>query len=970
MKTHLSISSVVAALLLAACGPTPTPTPSTQPTQTNTLGSLYEVNFQGVGDSAPIVKAQRLTSALHGQALIGAPEAQVGISTDPLSVSSFTNRVTNIRHIQATFRVTNNSSSTLDNLMFFPTVTADTDGDPTNNATPPTIAGTPFRAVEFFDGSDASSRATSLIPGHGQRLNPSSNVVTDDPDASPFLTGLDISAVVPVPPTGLSATVQNSGWQVSPSLAPGQSANVTFAVDEQNVDPANPKNDPYRFNLLVSAGQDDPALAATGSAINASSLRGTLSDRATFGGKLWFRSSLMSTSIGSAGQVDLPLTAVPAPSALNSILQSGCTYNGLISDTNGKFASYSRFSTLSAQGDPVAVTREKLVGGASMTDAYVARIYSDTPEVLKGTLTCGDGYTETYDMTLVVGWNAVELSATNTSTVFKTLASNARSVLTSTRNTPGVSAQLSDSSMITLHPGERVTRSLNVLQVGAYSGAVNVSTNIPGVTIEPSTLTLGELGAQAIRPMGLNGSIQPLSLGTQITFVAAADAPLFNPYSNPNTALLVLKDTQGKVLQQVPISAAVVAPGITAQFGYNYLTNTFGQGENASVPVMLNSMNNFSGPVTVTLGTLPAGMSAPTQTVQLTAGSSTTVDIPVSVSADAPLGTFTISLSTTPINVFPSDSGLHTDITIVPQRLNLGNVSFYARINPGGTGSWISGLTSQYTPTTFTTTLKRYSRNVLQTTALMTVPLSDTLGYVRNGNQLLTGIATGNTSSVRRDIHDDGTYTETTVPSSVDVDKTVIDAQNRLWFIRIDDYNQPNGGHLYRTNADGTVVNVPIALPLTINSSIHISNNGQFVGVFGQYDTPNIAVIDTASESVTLLPNPNVFTSFNSFAIANDGSVWLSQPHLRHIKPSGEIVNFNNITSEDMIGFDQQDPNTLWTHISANIIKVNVVTQDTQSVNIGYFNVNNMRFSLPAEGGLDILHTSWDSSVTYLTHLN
>lgn len=181
----------------------------------------------------------------------------------PLATSSFTVAATHTRHIQATFKVTNNTGQTQTNLAFLPAATFDSDGDPSNNAQPPTVAGTPFSKVLFYDGSDASAKATALHAAPGQIFNVSTGLAQTDPLASHFLTNVDLSSVSAIPPTGLTVTVKNYGWQVSSSLAPGASANVTFAVDLPNIDLNNPKADPYNITLVFTSAAEGPGANAT-----------------------------------------------------------------------------------------------------------------------------------------------------------------------------------------------------------------------------------------------------------------------------------------------------------------------------------------------------------------------------------------------------------------------------------------------------------------------------------------------------------------------------------------------------------------------------------------------------------------------------------------------------------------------------------------------------------------------------------
>ncbi|ULH14128.1 hypothetical protein MF271_02280 (plasmid) [Deinococcus sp. KNUC1210] len=668
-----TVIGLATGLLLSACSPTSAPQPSPSTTQLTThlqsAGALYEVNFHGSGDAQPTAVAQALHAGPSAQSLVNAPET-LGFSGVPLFTSSFTDRVNHTRHVQATFKVTNNTSSTLNNLTFLPTSTADTDGDVSNNASVPTIAGTPFHSVQLFDGSDASARAADLITVRGQLLNAATGEVSVDPAANPVLRKLDVSSVIAVPPAGLTANVLDYGWRAASSLAPGESANITFAVDIQNVDINNPKADPYNFSLVLTPAQDDPALAVTGSAIDPSTIQGTVSDSALFGGTATLISAggysdpatAISTGIGSAGQLSLTLPSTPPrsdffPAIPNPGYFSSCTFSGTTSDSAASIAAYIGFNAYSSGADPVATMQEQLVSGASVEGAQVGHLYTSQPLTLSGTVDCLFSRTK-YELNLNAGWNAVELSSVNSTTTIKTLSSTARSVLKVTRKTPGVTVSLDDTSPITLHPGERVTRNATFLQAGAYSGTVKLSTNIPGVSVEPSTVTLSPLGTQTVKaeswPLGNKtltsaglSSIQPLSLGTPITFVAAADAPAHGNSFTSSNDLLIISEANGTQLNTVDLRVYVQIPSVCVYYPpYNSIS--MNKGGNTVANVSVSSVNGYSGTVLVSVPDLPVGITIIPQTVTLMPGDTVSVNLPFLASTDAPSGGFYASFSALP----------------------------------------------------------------------------------------------------------------------------------------------------------------------------------------------------------------------------------------------------------------------------------------------------------------------------------
>ncbi|ULH14127.1 hypothetical protein MF271_02275 (plasmid) [Deinococcus sp. KNUC1210] len=985
MKTYLPVYGLVTALLLAACGqPTQPPSGgSTNPVQSSTLGSLYEVDFQGVGKDKPSVTTQSLTDGLHGQALVNVAGTQLTLGSDPLFISSFIDRATNIRHIQATFKVTNNGSTPLDNLVFLPTVTADTDNDPSNNAAAPTIAGTPFQTVEFFDGSDASSRATSLALGHGQLLNTTSGAVTDDPDASPFLTGLDVSGVVPVPPTGLSASVATVGWQVSPSLAPGQSANVTFAVDEQNADANNPKNDPYRFSLLVAAAQSDAASAA--GTINPGVIRGTVSDSALFGGKVVLVNGVSfpntqfnaAATVSFAGSIDLPLGVPPTSDFTAALPPQGdpCTYSGTVSDSSARIAGYAGLLASSSQGDPVATIQEAVVSGAKVPGAIVSRVYVNAPLVLKAKVSCSNRpYTIDYDVTLQQGWNAVEVSGNNSASVMKNLSPDARSALKVTRRTPGVTVSLDDSSVINLKPGEHVTRNAYFSQVGAYSGTVNLSTNIPGVSVEPSTVTLGSLGTQSIRPEGwtpaLNGDIKAQSLSTPITFVAAANAPTHYAYSYNDA--LIIKDGSGTQVGSGNINVSLIIPGVYAYVNNNNVS--LAQGGTTTLSVNLSSVNGLNGPVTVSLSGLPSGVTVTPQTVQVTPSSGGTANIQLSATADAVTGTSTVSLLIDRPNSNTSTYSTQATLNVVPARTLLSTQSV-ADVLPARAGTWIKSNPIYLGNNQNSLTLTRIQNG-------QTIKSIDFAYSASDNTPLLLPTPSGNiilsTYSLIELLHDDGGPQDSYLTGGTGWSASTIaaDYRDRVWALKTNTYTEVPLVSLTRYDPNTTTLNPAINAPtgelVTIddsgmiaqNSTLRVSNDGRTMVITSSTPGKTFAI---NTETATITNLNMTLNDPSNVVVGNDGTVWISSyGTIQRRNPDGSLTAISGLQGSTLIGIDRQDPDILWLNNSNKIVRFSISGQSVKTLDFSTFNV--FKAVLPFSGGLDVASGSYNAF--YLSHLN
>lgn len=237
-------------LALAACGPgpvTPPHPPVTAPvTEPRPLG-LYELSLTDLNGPSPtgvIVRA-----GLRGQAA----EVQ-GLQFTPVSFGTYTDETARVRYLRASFRVTNGSGQALTRPVFVP---VDTDGQDATTGT------TPFKGVQYFDGSDASGHAARLTLDTPHRLNSLTGTPEVDPDATPLVRGLDTRGLVVTAPAGTTVTrVFEEGWQ-GRSVAAGGEQIVTFATRIPMAAAAS--QDPFRFRL-VFAVIDDPALQGGDSA--------------------------------------------------------------------------------------------------------------------------------------------------------------------------------------------------------------------------------------------------------------------------------------------------------------------------------------------------------------------------------------------------------------------------------------------------------------------------------------------------------------------------------------------------------------------------------------------------------------------------------------------------------------------------------------------------------------------------------
>jgi len=508
------------------------------------------------------------------------------------------------------------------------------------------------------------------------------------------------------------------------------------------------------------------------------------------------------------------------------------------------------------------------------------------------------------------------------------LNSGARSVLTAARNTPGVSASVADTSTIVLHPGERVTRNVKFLQLGGYSGTVRLSTTVPGVTVEPSTVNLASLGTQGLRAQ---------SLSTAITFVAAADAPDHPSFLSSDA--LVLKDGNDAPLGQMPLLLQVLTPSVDVSSNSTYSPVNVAPGEAGSVTLSLYSVNGLSGPVTVGASGLPTGVTVLPQTVQVTPGGPTTVTLPLQVAADAMVSTSKVTFTfTVPVTQYAQRTSF--TLNVLPKRTALPvNNGVY----PAANGLWVR-TSSPYSGTQ-TLTFTRYVNGVAAASftldtiqdyriiwTVLSAPSGDLIAYGGPDGQRL------------RTYHDDGSMQETVYAESLTAASgPVIDAQGRFW------YAQNPAGSLVHTNPDGTVTVVDATRDYRSLTWTVSTDGGRIVA--SQY-TGSAYLIDTAADSVT--PVGGNYGRYGA-VYANDGTGWFwDYGTLRQALPDGStrtpVITLPYI--DTLIGFDAVQPGVLWAKTSNTVVRIDVNALTSRTVNLGTGFDSTV---LNRQGGVDVI---------------
>ena len=357
-------------------------------------------------------------------------------------------------------------------------------------------------------------------------------------------------------------------------------------------------------------------------------------------------------TVAADGALNISLPASIDPSYISAFFptNSSCTFTGTATDPTFQSDWYA--NKLIQVGDsPLGKVQEFVSGSPADNRHIVVRVYVPADVTVKGTYSCNpgtvDAFADTYDLTLSKGWNAVEfVKNSDTEYQYRMLAAGARIELQYQSFTPGIQFTLSDTSGLTLKRGDKVTRTVKIVQVGGYSGTVSLATNVPGVTVDPSTVSLNPVTSQTLTSLVLHAQTNPsalqrleqvqsigtASVATTMTFTAGADAA---PHNGTPNDLFTAKDASGTTLGSVSLPITVSVPSATVVLNYGSGV-TLDRGQTVSVPVNIYGNNGYVGPVVVSLENLPDGVTA--SSVQTTTGGATIPTISFSATATAAAG--------------------------------------------------------------------------------------------------------------------------------------------------------------------------------------------------------------------------------------------------------------------------------------------------------------------------------------------
>ncbi|GEM45569.1 ExeM/NucH family extracellular endonuclease [Deinococcus cellulosilyticus] len=254
------ITLLSCSLLLVGCFQnTPPKAPAPVPPQAR--GTLYELTFTDINSEKASAQLSVYQKGAQGYTRMALTESLTGFSLQRLGVQSFSVDSAGRRYLQARYKITNNTGRAIEQLTFVPVDTNDADSNPGNNTSQPTVGNTPFKGLKFFDGSDASVKATDITLNQAKKYDLGTDSAINDPDGTPLITGLDVSGLNPTAPDGLTiAQVMNYGYQTSGILPIGGSVNVSFgasydmAIDENGR--FDSRKDPYSFTMLFVMSED------------------------------------------------------------------------------------------------------------------------------------------------------------------------------------------------------------------------------------------------------------------------------------------------------------------------------------------------------------------------------------------------------------------------------------------------------------------------------------------------------------------------------------------------------------------------------------------------------------------------------------------------------------------------------------------------------------------------------------------
>lgn len=714
--------------------------------------------------------------------------------------------------------------------------------------------------------------------------------------------------------------------------------------------------------LLVACGGSTPTPGPTPDTTDPAVLSGQLSG--------WNYGALTPAMVSRLGDDSVPLTGsrigsdgtvsvtLPAPTSTASLM-SDCTFSGARSVPDVQIDLVDVVAATS-QGDLLGtVTQTRRSDGEPLT-----RMYSSADATFRGTLRCR---TLSLDLNLDLraGWNTIivkqpSASALQFASVDRTVPTDLKFVAYS----PEVVFSFTDDSPLVLRAGQSAKREVRVYQDGGISGDVTLSTDLPGVTVTPGTLSLPTLRAQRApaRPRGLGalGGPRTQAVTTTLTFAAGSGAATFSG------ELHLLARQNGRTVGGARLQADIRVPSAQLWLGGDFLNGYVG--ESSTLALSLTPQDGLSGPVTVGLVDPPAGVSAAPRQVTLTPGTTTNLDLAVQVAGTATLGDLKLKVGGDSIGVATAT------LRVKPARTRIEVQQAPSSLTPAAQGVWI---TSAYTYTAGAKTLATFQR-LVDGKAATEVKLENVSGgliSIPGGDVYAAG--TWNDSGKKFYRFDDaGKVTAYDVPAAISpqalLSGPVADAQGRVWYVGTakEEVGVFRYGLFVWTPATGQIAAVDPEGAYSSNSSnlaFSRSASGRYLLYLGGYNSKPV-LIDTETAKTTVLPTTGGGT-VESGAVSDTGEAWLlAYGALTRVNTDGTSTTFpapSGASYLRLLGFDRQQPGVLWLTTYQGVARV--ATGSTPTL---ILTDQPMGSALNAGGGLTFLTTGSAANGTPLAYLS
>ncbi|WP_288432356.1 hypothetical protein [uncultured Deinococcus sp.] len=772
--------------------------------------------------------------------------------------------------------------------------------------------------------------------------------------------------------------------------------------------------------------------------------------------------SFGTAQVDATNSISLDLTSLTPPDSEFFSLSKGCLATGGAQLPDIRVYADGELDSYGPQSDFLGTVTERIDAGTgrSSEKSQVVRFYSPSDASFRATCTFQSGsdkFVEDFDITLKAGWNAVAFTPNGQTYSFRNTGSDTQTSLQFQGAQPRAVIFL-DPETLTFDSAATVTVDATVIQVGGYSGSVSLKTDDLNLTVEPSTLNLPALSAQSIsgspvvrhagvsqqrvqqkltfsykgsgnvnrsfnlQVLGTNGQqvgsgqgqlvvrrpgidfttgsegfqtrIEPdskVSFNVSLISVGNFSGPVtlrienlpagitaqpktvsLNTYAStyldlvsdaslvPGTYTATVVAEGGDRSARLPLQITVPKPSVSLSVDRSPVIY---QGATGSVEVRLRSNAGFSGQTTLSLSNLPSGVTSPPTAVTVTPGTTTTVQLPITASVGATLGTSTVTV-TSPDALVQNDVTTTTQLTVRPSRQALSvNVSELTR---AGQSLWVAD-SSRYNSTTgrYQTVLTRLS----DTGQVLTSATVQTRGGV---STQLVGLASGDILYINREsgqesyrVSEQGTVTPlSTNFTSNDTLSTQADAQGRVWFIQR--VSTGTGGYTtslaYWDPTSNTVTKVDSSRNYGTSYSagkFAVSPDGKtLIFSLSSYDSTKPVRIDAATATLTDL---SLSGSIQSLVVSNQGTVWYSDyGPLKRLNADGSVTSFDGVSVDKLTGFDTQNSAILWGTSYNGVIKI-----DSTAGKATKYDTGSVSFATPlGSGGLAIViyESSYSSS--------